>query len=78
MRWIEGGVFTSNMYVLFNGSPTKDFVVYRGLRQAGPLSPFLFALVAEGLTGIMNRVMKTSMFKGFKINEDVSYSLLQF
>ncbi|XP_058741226.1 uncharacterized protein LOC131613586 [Vicia villosa] len=52
-RWMEKFVFQSSMSVLVNGSPTKEFVVEKGLRQGDPLSPFLFVLVTEGLAGLV-------------------------
>jgi hypothetical protein len=54
-RWIRACVFQSTMSVLVNGSPTGDFTVCKGLRQGDPLSPFLFLIVAEGLTGLMHQ-----------------------
>jgi len=32
-----------------NGSPTTEFIPEKGLRQGGPLAPFIFLIVAEGL-----------------------------
>lgn len=47
-------VFNSIMPVLVNGSPTKEFKVFRGLWQGDhPLSHFLFVMVAEGLSGLV-------------------------
>ena len=44
--------------MLVNGSPTKEFVPSKGLRQGDPLAPFLFLIVAEGLAGVVrNAVM---------------------
>ncbi|XP_058741667.1 uncharacterized protein LOC131614056 [Vicia villosa] len=56
-KWMELLVFSSNMSVLVNGSPTKEFKVTKGLRQGDPLSPFLFVLVVEGLTGLVKNSM---------------------
>jgi len=37
---------SSKLSVLINGSPSKEFLVRRGLRQGDPISPFLFDIVA--------------------------------
>lgn len=43
------------MYVLINGSPTKDFEVGRGLKQGDPLSHFLFAIVVKGFASLVKK-----------------------
>ncbi|MCI03311.1 LINE-1 reverse transcriptase like, partial [Trifolium medium] len=65
-QWIRACVFQSSMSVLVNGSPTEDFTVGKGLRQGDPLSPFLFLIVAEGLTGLMSKAVDGSLFHGYK------------
>ncbi|XP_058733961.1 uncharacterized protein LOC131605645 [Vicia villosa] len=55
MGWIELLVFNSKMSVLVNGSSTKEFEVFRELRQSDPLSPFLYVLEAEGLSGLVRK-----------------------
>ncbi|XP_058723629.1 uncharacterized protein LOC131595320 [Vicia villosa] len=66
------------MSILANDSPTKDFVVSRGLRQGDPLSPFPFALAAEGLTAIMRQAVGLGLFREFSMGNNANYSLLQF
>ncbi|XP_073129001.1 uncharacterized protein [Henckelia pumila] len=39
----------------------------RGLRQGGPLSPYLFALCAQGFSTILNNVAERRFFRGVKI-----------
>lgn len=78
MKWMDEGVFTSFMPVMVNGSPSEDFKVLRGLGQGNPLSPFLFSIVVEGLAAVVRRDVSLDMLKGFKVNDEVSYSLLQF
>lgn len=46
--------FISSMFVLINGSPTLDFQARRGLRQRGPIYPFLFLMALEGLAGLVH------------------------
>jgi len=38
--------------VLVNGSPTKEFIPKKGLREEDPLAPFLFLIIAEGLVRV--------------------------
>ncbi|GAU24019.1 hypothetical protein TSUD_328220 [Trifolium subterraneum] len=78
LKWMRACIFESSMSILVNGSPTEDFKVGRGLRQGDPLSPFLFLIVAEGLASMMNKVVDVGKFRGFKINVNLHFQLLQF
>ncbi|XP_058757958.1 uncharacterized protein LOC131631194 [Vicia villosa] len=72
LRWMEGTIFSSDMSVLINGSITKDFKVEKGLRQGDPLSPFLFVLVTEVLTDLMNKAISIGMVVAAAGNHTVS------
>ena len=62
-----------------NGNPTAEFLPQRGLRQRDPLTPFLFNVIAEALTGLMRRAMAENLYKGFSVgSNNVSISLLQY
>lgn len=76
MKWMESTVFTSIMSILVNGSPTTEILVSRGFRQGDPLSPFLFTIVAEGLTGMMRQAVSLGLYMGFKLSTEVEYNLL--
>ena len=72
-------VTTARLFVLVNGSPTKEFSPQRGLRQGDPLSPFLFNIVAEGLSALLLRTHTQDLIKGSKIgSNDVALTPLQF
>lgn len=71
-------MFKSNMLVLVNGSPTKEFMVSRGLRQGDPLSPFIFVLVAEYLTGLVKISIEVGEFQKFDIKRASWVDILQF
>lgn len=77
--WIEGCIQSASVSVLVNGSPTDEFRMDKGLRQDDPLAPFLFLIVAEGLSGMMRQARRLNLYKGFKVGRDgVEVSLLQF
>ncbi|GJS37666.1 RNA-directed DNA polymerase, eukaryota [Tanacetum coccineum] len=48
-KWTISCISSASISVLINGSPSKEFVMERGLRQGDPLSLFLFLLVAKAL-----------------------------
>jgi hypothetical protein len=77
-RWIKACVFNSSMSVLVNGSPTTDFNVGKGLRQGDPLSPFLFLIVVEGLSGLMSKAVDSNLFHGYKVSNNILFHSLQF
>jgi len=70
---------SATVSVLVNGSPTKEFKPSRGLRQADPLAPFLFIVVAEGLAGLVRQAVKARLLSGIKIGKkEVEVCILQF
>ncbi|XP_058775530.1 uncharacterized protein LOC131649789 [Vicia villosa] len=75
---MEATVFTSNVSVLVNGSPTKEFRVERGLRQGDPLSPFSIVIVAEALAGLVGKTIEIDEFSGFNVKKRCSVENLQF
>ncbi|GJU24505.1 putative RNA-directed DNA polymerase, eukaryota, reverse transcriptase zinc-binding domain protein [Tanacetum coccineum] len=68
--WIRACLETATSSILVNGTPTKEFILQRGIRQGDPLSPFLFLLVAEGLNIMMQEVLNRGLFEGIKIGSD--------
>src|SRR6185312_16125587 len=53
--------------VLFNGERLQSFKPTRGLRQGDPISPYLFLLTAEGLSGLINSKSQSSVLNGIKV-----------
>nr|GEY63734.1 RNA-directed DNA polymerase, eukaryota [Tanacetum cinerariifolium] len=62
--WIRG-IFNSNRAsILVNGSPSKEFSCFRGLKQGDPLAPYPFILIMETLHLSFNQVVEEGLFKG--------------
>jgi hypothetical protein len=64
---MKAGVFGGSMSILVNGSPTEEIDIKRGLKQGDPLAPFLFLVVAEGFSGLMDNAVNRNLFKGFEV-----------
>jgi len=79
VNWIKACLESASVSVLVKGSPTEEFKPKRGLRQGDPLTPFLFLIVAEGLTGLMRKAKSSGIFKGVEVgSQKVQVDLLQF
>nr|KAJ0204559.1 hypothetical protein LSAT_V11C500290840 [Lactuca sativa] len=60
--WLKGCLESSKSSVLFNGSPTEEFPISKGVKQGDPLSPFLFIAVMEGLSAATRAACDTRIF----------------
>ncbi|XP_019435061.1 PREDICTED: uncharacterized protein LOC109341583 [Lupinus angustifolius] len=59
--------------------PCPQFSVSRGISQGDPMAPFLFLIVAEGLSGLVKSAINKDLFSGFKVGDDqIEVSSLQF
>ncbi|GMJ09510.1 hypothetical protein HRI_004620200 [Hibiscus trionum] len=77
--WIKECLETARISVLVNGSHTKTFPISKGLRQGCPMSPFLFNVVAEALSSLLNKVVLKGLFSGFRVGaKGLELSHLQF
>lgn len=62
--WIMACVTSAAASILINGSPTMPFKLHRGLRQGDPLSPFLFNLVVETLSLVIEKATNLGLWEG--------------
>ena len=72
-RWVKTimACVTSVQYsVRFNSMETEVFKPTRGLRQGDPLSPYLFLLVAEGLSSMLKGAEDKGELEGIKVCRD--------
>ncbi|XP_050229432.1 uncharacterized protein LOC126678581 [Mercurialis annua] len=79
VKWIRSFFDTSQLSVLINGSPSKNFTMGKGVRQGDPLSPMLFVLAVEGLKAIISQSIQQGLFDGVHITcYEEPVSILQF
>lgn len=70
IQWIRLCVYNAKVTILINGSPSEFVQIKRGLRQGDPMSPYLFLLVAEILSALINSAVYQGLIKGFKVDRD--------
>jgi len=67
------------MSIFVNGSPTKEFIPKKGLRQGDPLAPFLFLIVAEWLVGVSRTTVEKDLVESSEIGKkSVKVNMLQY
>ncbi|KAJ0752293.1 putative RNA-directed DNA polymerase [Helianthus annuus] len=65
-HWIKGILKSARSSVLVNGSPTFEFQCYKGLRQGDPISPFLFILVMDVLSCLIDKAKSEGLINRMK------------
>lgn len=60
-------IISISFSVLVNGVPSQSFSPSRGIRQGDPLSPYLFILCAEALSGLLRREVVRGTIHGLRI-----------
>lgn len=63
VQWIMECVTTTSFSISINGELKGFFQGGRALRQGDPLSPYLFVLVMEAFSGLMNDMIQQGHFK---------------
>ncbi|XP_026440576.1 uncharacterized protein LOC113339540 [Papaver somniferum] len=65
--WIRWCVTSSHISILVNGSSIEKFKPSKSLRQGDSLSPYLFLLVVEILSKLINDVVARGILSGFQV-----------
>ncbi|KAJ9546852.1 hypothetical protein OSB04_019395 [Centaurea solstitialis] len=65
INWITKLVSTPSFSIVINGEPRGFFQGRRGIRQGDPLSPYLFTLVMEGFSMLLNQCITEASDFGF-------------
>jgi hypothetical protein len=70
LRWVDivmNLVSSVSYSVLFNGKKLEEFKPTKGIRQGDPISPYLFLLAAEGLSGLLKNLSESSQLGGIQV-----------
>lgn len=69
-------ISTVRFSILVNGEPAGFFSSSRGLRQGDPLSPFLFLVVMEALSRLLDRAVMGGFIQGFRVGRGAEEKLM--
>jgi hypothetical protein len=64
VSWIVNLTSSALFSILINGVPSRPFSPSRGIRQGDPLSPFLFIIMAEGLSRTIKAAISDHSLSG--------------
>lgn len=67
IQWVMECVSTVYFSIFANGEKRVSFYTSRGLRQGGPLSPYLFVLVVDVLSRLLSWSLRSNQFSGLNI-----------
>lgn len=68
ISWIIGCMSSVNYSIIIDGEAQGFITPTRGLRQGDPISPYLFLLCAEALSGLLLKAERNGSLTGVKIS----------
>lgn len=68
--WVNSCASLASSSILVNGSLTEEFKLERGLCQGDSLSPFIFLIVAEGLSLLLSKVVSLGLLEPKEVGKD--------
>ncbi|KAG7533037.1 Reverse transcriptase zinc-binding domain [Arabidopsis thaliana x Arabidopsis arenosa] len=74
IQWILQCISTVSYSFLLNGSAQGSVIPQRGIRQGDPLSPYLFILCSEVLSGLCSKAQREGRLPGIRVDCSVSTS----
>lgn len=78
-NWFRACVFSKNLMVLVNGCLIQEISIQMGLNQWNSLAPFLFLLVAEGLSDLISRAVEIYLLSDVRVRfSNLMVSHLQY
>lgn len=78
INWIMGWITIVSFVVLISGAASSFFKGKRGLRQGCSLSPFLFLLLAKGLSQLVQKAKRDGSIRGLEVAINMFISHLLF
>ncbi|KAK9929537.1 hypothetical protein M0R45_026633 [Rubus argutus] len=69
-KWIGGCLQSAKFSIMINGRPRGKFNASRELRQGDPLSPFLFTLVVDVLSRLLEKAMEMKVIEGLVVRRE--------
>ncbi|WOL07716.1 hypothetical protein Cni_G16463 [Canna indica] len=78
ISWIKACISTISFACMMNGNIFGFFQSSKGIRQGDPLSPFLYIIVAQTLTLLINKAVNDNLFTPLRINNTLAISHLMF
>lgn len=78
ISWIKTCIGSSTFSFLINSFPTPWISASRGIRQGDPLSSYLFILVSQNLTYLLNFSLHNDLIPGFNSNLHNDFNHLMY
>lgn len=71
--WIQmvmSCITTVDFFVIINGQTGNSFKPSRGLRQGDPISPYVFIIICDVLSAMINCAVGRGILQGIKFHND--------